>query len=514
MDFADYRRRLPVSRTLRWTAALAAAWLLVATPFAQSSYSLYTSDSRRPVAFRSAGPNDFIALELLSGLFGLKVEEDPAVGGLTIATRGQRIFAFPGQSFVRVGERVVSLPGQIQRERGGWQVPVEFLSLALGPAIGTRIEVRRESKLILVGEVRVPKVTGTLEKTGTGARLQLDVQPPTPHKISRDGSRLVVRFDAAALDAAPIKSAAGDFAKSVRVEGSSLIVELGPATAEFRVDGDARSSRLGIDLDPPGPPPPPVAPPTPAPRPVVPGAPPPPPPPPGDGTGLRIVVIDPGHGGADEGARGPSGVKEKDLTLAVARRLKAAIEGRMGLRVLLPRDGDEALSIDQRTALANNNKADMFVSLHANAATRPSVHGAQVLSLAAEDYGARGELVGRGAQVPVVGGAMRTIAAVPWDLAQIPFATRSAAVAALLVERLGERQVPLHTAPAAQMPLRVLVGANMPAILLEMGFLSNVNDEAGLGTAERQDAIVDALVQTIGQIRRGVPAPVPGVNGR
>jgi N-acetylmuramoyl-L-alanine amidase len=64
------------------------------------------------------------------------------------------------------------------------------------------------------------------------------------------------------------------------------------------------------------------------------------------------------------------------------------------------------------------------------------------------------------------------------------------------------------------MPLRVLVGANMPAILLEMGFLSNVNDEAGLGTAERQDAIVDALVQTIGQIRRGVPAPVPGVNGR
>lgn len=504
-----------MSRTLRWTVVLAAGWLLGAPSFAQSSYTLYTTDSRRQIAFRGASNTDFISLELISGLFGLKIEEDAGVGGLVITTKGQRIFAFPGQSFVRVGERVVSLPGQIQRDRNAWQVPVEFLSLALGPAVGTRVEVRRESRLILVGEVRIPKVTGTLDRAGTGARLDLDVQPPTPHKISRDGNRLIVRFDAAALDAAPIKSGASDFARSVRVDGPNLVIELGPSTAEFRVDGDARSSRLGIELAPPGPPPAPPPPPAPVARPATPpSAAPPGPPPSGDPGGLRIVVIDPGHGGDDEGARGPSGVKEKDLTLAVARRLKAAIEGRMGLRVLLTRDGDDALSIDQRTALANNNKADMFVSLHANAAMRPTVHGAQVLSLAAEDYGARGELVGRGMQVPVVGGAMRTIAAVPWDLAQIPYASRSAAVAALLVEKLGERQVPLHTAPAAQMPLRVLVGANMPAIIVEMGFLTNVNDETTLVTAERQDAIVDALLQTIGQVRRGLPAPLPGINGR
>ena len=87
-------------------------------------------------------------------------------------------------------------------------------------------------------------------------------------------------------------------------------------------------------------------------------------------------------------------------------------------------------------------------------------------------------------------------------------------MAALLVEKLGELQVPLHTSPAAQMPLRVLVGANMPAILLEMGFLTNSGDETALATAERQDAIVDALLLTIGQIRRGLPAPLPGINGR
>ena len=103
---------------------MTAAWLLGTSSFAQSTYTLYTADSRRSIAFRSAGSTDLVSLELLSGLFGLKIEEDTGVGGVTIATRGQRIFAFPGQSFVRVGERVISLPGQIQRDRNTWMVPV------------------------------------------------------------------------------------------------------------------------------------------------------------------------------------------------------------------------------------------------------------------------------------------------------------------------------------------------------------------------------------------------------
>src|SRR4029450_8275422 len=93
---------------------------------------------------------------------------------------------------------------------------------------------------------------------------------------------------------------------------------------------------------------------------------------------LRTVTIDPGHGGNDEGVHGANGAKEKDLVLAVSRRAKAAIESRLGVRVLLTRDDDRNVPLDERTAIANNNKADLFVSLHANASLRSTTAGASV----------------------------------------------------------------------------------------------------------------------------------------
>src|SRR6185436_4314173 len=91
---------------------------------------------------------------------------------------------------------------------------------------------------------------------------------------------------------------------------------------------------------------------------------------------LRTITIDPGHGGNDEGVHGTNGAKEKDLVLAVSRRAKAAIESRLGVRVLLTREDDRNVPIDERTAIGNNNKADLFVSIHANASLRPATAGA------------------------------------------------------------------------------------------------------------------------------------------
>jgi N-acetylmuramoyl-L-alanine amidase len=394
---------------------------------------------------------------------------------------------------VRVVGEVRSLSAPIERERNTWMVPIDFLSQALGPAIGQRIIVRRSSHLVLVGDVRVPQVSGAFDRVGVAGRLVLDIQPPTPHKVSREGPRLIVRFDAAALDPGPITGADPEFVTGAKFEGASLVIELGPSASTFRTEDD--SSRLAIELLPPGPPPAPAVP--------APGAPLPPiDPTPGM---LRTVVIDPGHGGDDEGARGGGGAKEKDVTLQVARRLRAAIESRMGLRVMLTRDGDENVPIDRRTSLANNNKADLFVSLHANASARPEVRGAQVISLSVGDYKAEpGANQTQGVAVPTIGGSMRTIRAVPWDLAQLPFAERSAALGAVLVRELAERQVPLYARPAAQLPLRVLVGANMPAVLVEMGFLTNTQDEQALG-GDLQGTLVEALVAMVAAVRRGIP---------
>ncbi len=223
---------------------------------------------------------------------------------------------------------------------------------------------------------------------------------------------------------------------------------------------------------------------------------------------VRTIVIDPGHGGDETGARGADGVLEKDYVLQLARRLRSAIETRFGLRVLLTRDTDENTPVDRRTALANNNKAELFLSLHANASVRPGARGAQVLSLSAADYaGMAADSGPPELPVPVVGGGTRRIDVVPWDLAQIPFADRSAAAAAILVRQLGERGVPLYPVPAARLPLRVLVGANMPAVLLEVGFLSNSDEATALGSADRSAAIIEAVLATVAEVRRGLPSP-------
>jgi N-acetylmuramoyl-L-alanine amidase len=100
---------------------------------------------------------------------------------------------------------------------------------------------------------------------------------------------------------------------------------------------------------------------------------------------------------------------------------------------------------------------------------------------------------------------MRNIEPVPWNLAQLPFAGRSTALAAILVDHLRERNVPLFGRPAGQAPLRVLVGANMPAVMLEVGFLSNAADEKALTSGELSGAIVDAIVVTVSEVRRGIP---------
>jgi N-acetylmuramoyl-L-alanine amidase len=220
------------------------------------------------------------------------------------------------------------------------------------------------------------------------------------------------------------------------------------------------------------------------------------------GTGLKIVAIDAGHGGEEPGARSASGAAEKDLTLALARRLKSAIEARMGLRVVMTRDGDDTLPLDRRTALVNNNQCDVLISLHADASFMPSVAGAQILTLSTSDYQRHLPPAPVPAvTVPVAGGGTRTIDVVPWDLAQLPYAAASAAFAASVEQRLRERQVPMHPRAKDTMPLRLLAGANMPAILLETGFLSNSADAAALAGNDRQAQIVEALIAALTDLR-------------
>ena len=213
---------------------------------------------------------------------------------------------------------------------------------------------------------------------------------------------------------------------------------------------------------------------------------------------MRTIVIDAGHGGAEEGARGPGGTLEKDVTLSVARRLKAALEARLGLRVILTRDRDEAVALDERAAVANNNKADIFLSLHANASVRASAGGAEVFYLSLADYGDEAQRVaqGEGEALPVFGGGTRDIEVILWEMAQARYIEQSALLARMIESGLRAR-VPMSPRAIQQAPFRVLVGANMPAVLVEMGFISNPEQEKQLASDTFQSTLVQALVDSV-----------------
>jgi len=501
--------RSPIAAALTLSLAALSGPTVAQAPQTPAPYTVISGEGRRPLASRVFTGQEMFAVEDLARVFNLSVKEDTIAGGLTITVRGQSILLSPNQEIASVAGRLISLPAPPAREGRAWFVPVDFVSRALAPVAGTRIELRKPSRLILVGDIRMPRVAGRIEPLGALARLTFDVAPSTRYAVAQEGNRLVLRFEADALDASLPTTAVPDLITAVRPEGAAAIaIELGAQFASFRASdlpGDRGGVRIIIEVvakttDPATAPP--ATPPAEAP-PLLDIVPP--------GT-LRTIVLDPGHGGGDEGARGPSGTSEKSVTLAVTSRLKAALEGRLGVRVILTRDGDSAVGLDERAAVANNNKADLFISLHANASVRPSVQGAEVFYLSLEEYGDEAQRAANAphATLPVFGGGARDIEVVPWSMAQAGHIERSGTFARTLEAALRAR-VTMSPRAIMQAPFRVLVGANMPAILLEMGFMTNPAQEQQLGSDAYQNEIVQSIVDAVIQFRdrRGPAAEAP-----
>lgn len=463
---------------------------------------MLTRDGRRPLPLALVGDQEFVALDDLAGPFQLSVQE--SLGAITVAYKGKNIVLTPDQTLASVAGRLISLPAAPARSGRRWLVPVEFISRALAPIYDTRLELRKPSRLLIVGDLRVPRISARYDAVGAAGRLTIDATPRANSTVSQDGDRISIKFDADVLDLPatllPPQSPPSLVAGIHVADPVTLVVDLVPKFGGFK--GTAQplenTMRLVLDLAPPPQTEPPAAPagqptpPAPAPElPPLPGAP---------VIPIRTITIDPGHGGEDIGAKGANGAAEKDLALAVARRLKASLEARLGIRVLLTRDDDRAVPLDERTALANNNKADLFVSLHANAAARRSVSGAAIFTAAFDKDTAAAAGVGNAERVPAFGGGLRDIEMVPWNLAQIRHLDRSAAFASLLEQQFHDR-VPLSGHPTDQALLRVLESANMPAVLIELGYLSNPEQEKLLTGDAFQNAFVQAFDEAVLRFR-------------
>ena len=509
--------RLPLSnrksplRTHRLTvmATLALALVIAVRMTGQDaspSLTLLTSDGRQTIALTTIDNRPFVSLTDLSTAFQLTVREE--AGAVTVASGGRTIVLTVDRSLASADGQLVSLPAAPVRTGGQVFVPLDFINLALARVYGTRLDLRRESRLLVIGDLRVPQVTVRHVPMGSSARVTVDVSPAAASTVTLNDDRLTIRVDADALDVAVSPVEPGGLVDAItQLDAVSLVIDTGPRFAGYQTTTQTIgiTERLTIRLeaaatetitlspadpsevspDPDG-----IVPPE---LPLFSSGPEP----------IRTVVIDPGHGGDDDGVRGPRGLLEKNLTLSVARRLRSLLESRLGLRVLLTRDDDRFVPIDRRAALANNNKAGVFVSLHANASPRESARGASVY-VAAFDEQAEARAALARERVPVVSGGSRVLELVFWDVAQIRHLDRSSQLATIIEQRFRGR-VPLEGRPASQMPFRVLESANMPAVLVEMGYLTNVDQAGRLAGGALQSTITQAIADAIVQFRELQP---------
>jgi N-acetylmuramoyl-L-alanine amidase len=218
--------------------------------------------------------------------------------------------------------------------------------------------------------------------------------------------------------------------------------------------------------------------------------------------GVRTIVIDPGHGGVESGAKGKFGALEKDITLALGLKLKAVIEKNLAYHVELTRETDMDVSLDDRAAIANNHKADLFISLHANSSRRRNAQGSETffLSLNATDEEARrlAYLENSSAQFekPIDDRDQDEIRMILWDMAQSAYLKQSQRLAEIIQDELNSL---LGTANRGikQARFKVLEGVACPAVLVEVAFISNPEEERELVRETFQDSVVQAIYRGI-----------------
>jgi N-acetylmuramoyl-L-alanine amidase len=218
---------------------------------------------------------------------------------------------------------------------------------------------------------------------------------------------------------------------------------------------------------------------------------------------LIIVAIDPGHGGEDPGAIGPSGLQEKDVVLAIARRLRERLNAVPGMRAMLTRDADFFVPLNDRVQKARRVGADLFVSIHADAFVRPQARGASVFALsnggatsAAARWMARKENA-----ADLVGGANATLADQQVMRAMLDMSTHAQIKDSLVIGREVLKRIgqvgKLHKPTVEQAGFAVLKAPDIPSILVETAFISNPEEEAMLRDPGHQARLVDALATGI-----------------
>jgi N-acetylmuramoyl-L-alanine amidase len=449
---------------------------------------------RVPVSLVGGGP--LFGLKALTEALGGELVPGETGESYSLKIGGKEVVVGLGSAVVTVGDTIVSLSQPPTRGEGGLAVPLDFLAKTYGDLLGFSFDWRPEQQRLVIGRRSARELPVTLDVVHlqgmTTVVLQFSDVPR--YHLSQQPGRIEVQMLADRLAIPAPRRVDDPLVKAVDIAPERVRIDLAPAAAVesytlenpfrlvFDIHGETTATApAGPAFTPPAPLP-----------------------------GIHTIVIDPGHGGTETGAIGPGGVQEKGLTLLLAQALASRLQQKLPVRVVLTHSEDANLPLDTRAAIANQNRADLFVSIHLNSSLGAGAHGAETyfLSSQATDTRAASSATAENAEkaeagkagTPGAPGGADTVQddlrLILWDLAQTRHLTESQRLANLIQGELNET-LQLKDRGVKQAPFRVLMGAAMPAVLVEVGFLSNPEEEAKLQDAAYRAELVEALVRAI-----------------
>ena len=511
-----------VTRTahLPWLAFAALAALVAAAVPPSPATFVPPSGSSLVVAALDADGRTLLSVGDVAAALGGTLSFEPATGSFELKV-GPHTAVFGTETPIAVVDtRLVQLQGPVRAEGTAAYAEPDFFSRVLSPLFavtfawdraGRTLSSRRAEAL----EVGVEATVSAFE--GTTKVVFRFTQPPS-YRAEKGDEQVVLRFPGVKLvPAVPEVALDDERVARLLLRPNELAVVLKGKGLSTNVYPLAGPPRIVVDVTRPAPPAPVAAAPLPGAT-RVPGAlviptPTPRPEP-------RVVVIDPGHGGTEEGATGPGGLLEKDATLLLARTAREVLTSR-GYRVVTTRDSDASVGLQDRTAAANAAKADVFVSLHLNASRSPSAHGTEVyyLSLDASDRAAAALAEAENEAEPKptpsaeTNAALRDLDLILWDLAQNQHLAASSRLAEIIQGDFN-RLLGIPTRGVKQAPFRVLIGVNAPAVLVEVAFISNPDEEKKIASEAFRRAVAETLAGSLDSFFRvgsDALSPVPFV---
>lgn len=464
--------------------------LLITALFMLSASLLPAQEGLHTVDFHYAGrgvsvPKLGTRVEVVPilSLIGAETEYSLAAGTYVVVFGEHQLQFSPGHKLVLVDGKLHDTKDAPVPSPGGVAASIDYIDRSLLGPLGFRLEPIPQGYRIAPGArfsdpVSVKAAAADFAATTT---LVLTLDRATKAVAEPvEGGGIVVRFD----DASPQLDASSRLrstrVRSLTSNGQEILIDTGPDIGLLNSHSLDDPPRVILEIGRVFPTP------TPAPVRVV------------ERTGPSPIVIDPGHGGKDTGAVAGNGLSERDLTMAVARRLAAELRA-LGHAVRLTREDDDGRALTDRTAIANRLDAKIFVSLHANASTFSSVKGAETYYMSLDDK-ATDEAAAATAKLENEAGnrsdAQSDLDLILWDLAQASALNESAELAVAVQTRLNAL-LELRDRGVKQAPFVVLTGATMPAILVEVGFLSNPAEASRLASAEHQQALARAIATGI-----------------